>query len=223
MKTIRLILVFTTSILLWACGSNTPTEPVPYVAFSWNIDDMTVHFNNQSKNANSYLWDFGDGSTSTLTNPVHAYSKAGTYYVTLQATNIELKRELTKQVIIKSEGITPTPPVETDDYCIIYVTNKTSYQPSIEIGGYSIADVGANESGQMELYERFTTMKQLHPEMDINNVIGKSVPVSAVFYELWEGYGYDTPMVTKYYTFQKGRKYKLIISSTTNLQIELDI
>lgn len=31
----------------------------------------------------SRLWDFGDGNTSTLTNPVHTYTTAGTYTVTL--------------------------------------------------------------------------------------------------------------------------------------------
>jgi PKD repeat protein len=35
----------------------------------------------------SYLWDFGDGSTSTLTNPQHTYNVAGNYVATLTATD----------------------------------------------------------------------------------------------------------------------------------------
>lgn len=35
----------------------------------------------------SWLWDFGDGETSTLQNPEHTYRAAGTYNVTLIATN----------------------------------------------------------------------------------------------------------------------------------------
>jgi chitodextrinase len=35
----------------------------------------------------SVLWSFGDGSTSTLNAPAHAYAAAGTYDVTLSATN----------------------------------------------------------------------------------------------------------------------------------------
>jgi PKD repeat protein len=35
----------------------------------------------------SWLWNFGDSSSSTLQNPVHTYSTAGTYTVTLQVTN----------------------------------------------------------------------------------------------------------------------------------------
>jgi PKD repeat protein len=36
---------------------------------------------------NSYLWTFGDGSTSTIAKPVHTYATAGTYPVTLVVTD----------------------------------------------------------------------------------------------------------------------------------------
>ncbi len=36
----------------------------------------------------SWQWDFGDGATSTLQNPVHTYSVFGTYTVTLTATSV---------------------------------------------------------------------------------------------------------------------------------------
>jgi gliding motility-associated-like protein len=35
----------------------------------------------------SWLWDFGDGSTSTQTNPAHTYASPGNFNVTLSATN----------------------------------------------------------------------------------------------------------------------------------------
>lgn len=38
-------------------------------------------------NATEYKWDFGDGSTSTLKLPEHAYATSGTYRVHLDATN----------------------------------------------------------------------------------------------------------------------------------------
>ncbi|MET4073757.1 GEVED domain-containing protein [Hymenobacter sp. UYCo722] len=48
----------------------------------------TVQFTDASQNLpTSWLWTFGDGTTSTLQNPAHQYATAGTYAVTLRATN----------------------------------------------------------------------------------------------------------------------------------------
>ena len=44
-------------------------------------------FYNQSANANIYLWDFGDGNTSTDVNPVYQYTSIGSFPITLIANN----------------------------------------------------------------------------------------------------------------------------------------
>ncbi len=44
-----------------------------------------VNFMNQSFNAGTYVWDFGDGSTSTSLNPSHTYQNPGLYTVSLIA------------------------------------------------------------------------------------------------------------------------------------------
>ncbi|HEU5289514.1 MAG TPA: PKD domain-containing protein, partial [Cyclobacteriaceae bacterium] len=46
-----------------------------------------VYTNNQSFAAFSYLWDFGDGETSTEFEPVHTYTAEGTYDIILTATS----------------------------------------------------------------------------------------------------------------------------------------
>jgi hypothetical protein len=46
---------------------------------------LKITFNNKVPIAESYFWDFGDGSTSTETNPEHVYTEAGTYSVRLKA------------------------------------------------------------------------------------------------------------------------------------------
>jgi len=45
---------------------------------------QTVYFTSTNSNATGWLWDFGDGSTSTEENPVHTYLVDGDYEVTLQ-------------------------------------------------------------------------------------------------------------------------------------------
>ena len=60
-----------------------PAESVFDHAVVWT----TALFDNQSLNAGSYLWDFGDGTTSMEPNPVHIYNALGTYQVMLIARN----------------------------------------------------------------------------------------------------------------------------------------
>ena len=63
-------------------------SPNPMSAFIYNADNLEVTFTNNSSNANSYLWDFGDGFTDTSPNPVHQYLVADVYTVTLTASSI---------------------------------------------------------------------------------------------------------------------------------------
>lgn len=48
----------------------------------------TYEFQNQSFQADSYFWEFGDGMTSTDVSPVHTYAQPGEYEVTLTCSNL---------------------------------------------------------------------------------------------------------------------------------------
>jgi len=48
---------------------------------------LSVSFSDLSVHAVSWLWDFGDGETSTLQNPAHIYRSDGVYTVSLTAAN----------------------------------------------------------------------------------------------------------------------------------------
>ena len=62
---------------------------IPVAAFGSTItDSASVVFMDQSSNMpSSWLWDFGDGDTSTLQSPTHAYTSSGIYTVCLIAKN----------------------------------------------------------------------------------------------------------------------------------------
>ncbi|MES2702930.1 MAG: PKD domain-containing protein [Bacteroidota bacterium] len=47
----------------------------------------TVIFTNTSVNALHYVWSFGDGTTDTVTNPIHVYTAQGTFHVSLLGIN----------------------------------------------------------------------------------------------------------------------------------------
>lgn len=59
----------------------------PLANFTVSTDVATATFTNGSTNADTYLWNFGDGNTSTEANPVHTYALPGAYTVALTATN----------------------------------------------------------------------------------------------------------------------------------------
>lgn len=60
-----------------------PNFSAPVVSFC-NLP-ATVNFNNTTSNAQSYIWQFGDGNTSNAINPTHTYTNNGTYSVKLIA------------------------------------------------------------------------------------------------------------------------------------------
>jgi len=60
----------------------------------------SVIFTNNSSNAISYFWDFGDGSTSTEANPTHVFATPGEYEVTLDAINDCGFTEFTQTTIV---------------------------------------------------------------------------------------------------------------------------
>ncbi|MGB9938963.1 PGF-pre-PGF domain-containing protein [Methanosarcina sp.] len=63
----------------------------PVADFSANVTSgyapLSVQFTDLSQHAISRNWSFGDGATSTEKNPMHTYSAAGTYTVSLTAGN----------------------------------------------------------------------------------------------------------------------------------------
>lgn len=72
----------------WNC-----TQPSILPIANFNADQLVscsgnVQFTNLTTNgATSYLWNFGDGTTSTEAHPMHRYIQNGDYTVTLKATN----------------------------------------------------------------------------------------------------------------------------------------
>ncbi|HEX2898359.1 MAG TPA: PKD domain-containing protein, partial [Bacteroidia bacterium] len=69
------------------CQQVTVTCQPTTAAFSTTVNQQTATFTNGSSGGGNllYSWNFGDGGTSTLTNPVHVYSSPGYYTVCLIA------------------------------------------------------------------------------------------------------------------------------------------
>jgi len=69
----------------------------PDAQFTGTVTDNctgTVQFTNTSTASTNFVWFFGDGATSTQTNPTHTYTANGTYTVKLRALNCKGKDSL---------------------------------------------------------------------------------------------------------------------------------
>lgn len=64
---------------------------------------FTRWFRDQSIGATSWTWDFGDGTSSSLQNPVHTYQSSGNFRVTLTVKNDTCEHSYTRQVMIIAE------------------------------------------------------------------------------------------------------------------------
>ena len=78
----------------------------PNAAFSMTLNGLTATFTNTTSEATSYLWDFGDGQTSTEMNPVHTYAAGGPFVIKLTATNSNGESVVTQVAFVTADVLT---------------------------------------------------------------------------------------------------------------------
>lgn len=124
------------------------------VNFSCSVP-ASVSFINNSVNATSYVWQFGDGSTSTSTNPAHTYTAAGTYSVKLKAIGTTSCN--TNDSILKINYLTVTNSGAPVSACIpIQASSTMGYGiTKVEFGSIS-----KNSGDATEGYKDFTCANQ---------------------------------------------------------------
>ena len=71
--------------------SHGPAQNAPIAGFTANVSEgevpLTVQFTDASMYATSWLWNFGDGNTSTEQSPIHTFTSVGTYNITQSVFN----------------------------------------------------------------------------------------------------------------------------------------
>ncbi len=72
-------------------GGGTPVNNPPTANFTYSCSGLTCSFTDASTDSDGSIssrsWTFGDGGSSTATNPSRTYAASGTYTVTLQVTD----------------------------------------------------------------------------------------------------------------------------------------
>jgi subtilisin len=94
-----------------AAGTAPPPSDGPVAAFTHTCEELTCTFTNASTGSGlTSAWTFGDGVTSTETDPTHTYSAPGTYTVTLTVTDSADQTDTASQQVTVSQG--PSEPAD---------------------------------------------------------------------------------------------------------------
>lgn len=72
----------------------------PFGSLNYNIEGMTVNFNDSCTHTNHVFWSFGDGYYSDLRKPVHTYPDSGVYVVELTMINDCMSRTISDTLTI---------------------------------------------------------------------------------------------------------------------------
>jgi PKD repeat protein len=142
---------------------STPTNHPPVAGFTVVIENQTVTFTDTSTDPDNdlltYLWDFGDNSTSTEKNPVHTYTEDNkTYTATLTVTDAKGAHDSTATTI--SIGTQNSPPiadftygVDTATKTITFADNSTDLDNDILTYSWDFGDnLTSNEKNPVHSY-----------------------------------------------------------------------
>jgi PKD repeat protein len=147
------------------------TPAVPTASFNVSASSgaapLVVQLADTSTNSpTSWAWDFGNGTASTAQNPSASYMAAGTYTVSLRASNAAgTSAAVTRTVTVTAPTPTPTPTPSPTSRTVTLtpVADTTAKQASstTNYGGVTTIqadteDVAGNTSTQIRSYLRFT-------------------------------------------------------------------
>jgi Zn-dependent metalloprotease len=156
---------------------------------------FTVNFSNESSNAITYEWDFGDGGTSTDENPEHVYTEPGVYTVTLYADGGDCGDD----EVIFTDYITVNP--DADCIVILPETGTASTQNGCEGTAYDSGgpdgNYGNGEDAMLTIAPfGALTVDLSFPEFDVEAGPGTSCDYD--YLDVFDGPDEFAPLIDRY-------------------------
>lgn len=177
--------------------------------FEYIVEGITVQFENTSSYGQSYEWQFGDGTSSTDSIPVHSYDDNGDYEVQLAAYNLNCDWDtLVKTVTIAVPPITNfefTSPSDCDNLQVTF-TDRSRYSPLsyrwffegaspslsdeanpvvtyLNSGTYSIILITENEAGRDTLEKEITIQSSEFAERTYSFCDNETLSLNGITYD----------------------------------------
>jgi len=170
-------------------------QPVAQFGYSKNCQGISTAFNDSSIAYNDKIyrwrWNFGDGTTSNIQNPVKLFAKDTTYKVTLTITNVAgCSETVTKPVLVFSK---PRPSFTFSNECdknpIFFYNRSISKQPISEYHWYRGDGSNSTDTNDVRLFATHGSynvklkLKTVHGCMDsiTQSVTVYPNPVSVIY------------------------------------------
>ena len=175
MKKMRLIFgiltVLALAAIIFTSCKKEDKKPLPEASFSFTSsgDGKTIQFTNESTNALTYLWEFGDTQTSTEVNPTHTFPDYATFTVKLTATGDGGTAEFSYPLVV-----TKSSPVKLDDNTVDDWATIPDAFVSVDNSGGLIQKVKVDYDGNfiyfyMETTETLTDSMYTGIHFDLDN------------------------------------------------------
>jgi gliding motility-associated-like protein len=149
------------------------SPPIADYNVSFTCDTpMLRHFQDLSIGATEWLWDFGDGSTSTQQHPSHIYATAGSYQVKLLVRNNTCTDEM-------EQNVTLTNNVVDFSYTDTALCHKSLVQfeasnpdPTITSYAWAFGDGGSNSSSTTAMNHVYTSGGLFNVILSTTDILG---------------------------------------------------
>ena len=147
-------------------------SPSPPIAlFSANTTtgkkDLRVEFTNESIRYSSSSWNFGDGNTSSDTNPIHTYTTSGTFDVSLSVTGDAGTDTFTSAGLVIVEDVQT--PAFVFDPKYLEVSSGSSFSLDVKVlgvTGLAAAQVTINYDSSLMTYDSVSSGDFLQGDTD---------------------------------------------------------
>lgn len=183
-------------------GGTPPTNTPPVANFSDSISNLVVNFTDSSTDSDGSIasrsWNFGDGGSSTATNPSHTYSAAGTYSVSLTVTDNEGATNTKTQSVTVSSGGGSGGNVLQNGVALTGQSGaknaQLAYTVVVPAGATNLVISESGGSGDADLYTKFGSAPTLssydcRPYVSGNNEsCTVAAPQAGTYYVMLNGY-----------------------------------
>ena len=148
------------AVVAMIAASCQPKVEAPKARFTAVVDGLVVTFTNASKDAESYAWDFGDGSAvSAEENPVHTYAEAGTYTVVLTAKNKGGENKASQAVVVEKKAWS--------------IAIDGDFADWAELPADQLAQAVVDENATTDVYTTTTPEVSMENELDTTNYVAQ--------------------------------------------------